>query len=172
MEAREMFATRGEILEYIAERDGPDCYLCEKPFTDHNRATIDHVKPLSKGGTWDIDNLKLAHKKCNIEKGDREFVNGVLEERPRKIGLREKRANKQAILEAFCELCYDGRLLQPEEVCPECDREAVAFPWSTKLEPSRCPHEGIWWCWACSIGIYERTPAIVAVLDGGYLDQE
>lgn len=171
MEAREMFNTRAEIIEYIAVRDGsPDCYLCERPFTESNRVTIDHVKPLSKGGTWDIDNLKLAHKKCNIEKGDREFVDGVLEPKPRRIGYRERKANKAEIVESFCELCYDGRLLLPDEQCPECDREATQFPWTTKLSPKECPHEGVWWCWCCSIGIYERTPAIVQVLDGDSLD--
>jgi hypothetical protein len=169
MEAREL-GSRTEILQFLADRDGPDCYLCEKPFTLTNRETIDHYHPLSKGGTWELTNLRLAHKRCNTEKGDRLFVDGVLEERPKRESYRDRKVNKVNIIERFCELCYDGRLLKPEEICPECDREAVEWPWSTKLEPSRCPHAGIWWCWACTIGVYERTPAIVQVLDGEILD--
>jgi len=170
MEAREMFATRAEIIVFLADRDGADCYLCLKPFTASNKQTIDHVHPLSKGGTWDIENLKLAHKKCNIEKGDRLFIDGVLEPKPKKVGYRERKANKAEIMKQFCELCYDGRLLLPEEECPECERIATAWPWTTKMEPSKCPHEGVWWCWACSIGIYDRIPAIVSVLDGERID--
>lgn len=30
---------------------------------------VDHVKPLSKGGTNDITNLALVHVKCNTNKG-------------------------------------------------------------------------------------------------------
>jgi 5-methylcytosine-specific restriction endonuclease McrA len=32
--------------------------------------TIDHVKPLSRGGTWDDLNLVPSCFKCNHEKGD------------------------------------------------------------------------------------------------------
>lgn len=33
--------------------------------------TIDHFIPLAKGGSNHIRNLRLAHKKCNLEKGNR-----------------------------------------------------------------------------------------------------
>lgn len=45
------------------------CALCGMPLT-FEEATLDHIVPLSKGGTNDISNLQLAHKKCNWEKGD------------------------------------------------------------------------------------------------------
>jgi 5-methylcytosine-specific restriction endonuclease McrA len=32
--------------------------------------SIDHVRPLSKGGTHEWNNVKLAHRKCNWEKRD------------------------------------------------------------------------------------------------------
>jgi 5-methylcytosine-specific restriction endonuclease McrA len=34
------------------------------------RPTIDHVRPVSKGGGSEIDNLQLAHAVCNWRKGD------------------------------------------------------------------------------------------------------
>lgn len=37
-----------------------------------NWATIDHVVPLSRGGTDDLDNLVLACNVCNARKGARE----------------------------------------------------------------------------------------------------
>lgn len=32
--------------------------------------TIDHVTPLSKGGADDTTNYRLAHSRCNAEKGN------------------------------------------------------------------------------------------------------
>jgi 5-methylcytosine-specific restriction endonuclease McrA len=34
-------------------------------------ATVDHVKPVSAGGSNDPRNLRAAHWHCNEEKGDR-----------------------------------------------------------------------------------------------------
>ncbi|MEL7043064.1 MAG: HNH endonuclease [Pseudomonadota bacterium] len=36
-----------------------------------HRATIDHILPVSKGGTDDPGNLQLAHAQCNKVKGNR-----------------------------------------------------------------------------------------------------
>jgi len=36
----------------------------------HQRATIDHVIPRSKGGKETLNNLKLSCLKCNKEKGN------------------------------------------------------------------------------------------------------
>jgi HNH endonuclease len=158
--------SRREIVEILVERDGYACYLCDDPYDETDGPTIEHVIPLARGGTWDMDNLKLAHRLCNQRKGDRMFdEDGVLEARDRKVGYRERHANKQAILEAFCDLCYDGRLLLPTEECDSCGREAKAFPWTLKKQPKECDHSKFW-CWACSIGLYERRPALMNILTG------
>lgn len=32
--------------------------------------TVDHIVPLSRGGSHDISNLRLVHAKCNVIKGN------------------------------------------------------------------------------------------------------
>jgi 5-methylcytosine-specific restriction endonuclease McrA len=34
-------------------------------------ASLDHVVPISKGGTDEPENLKLAHFICNVRKGNK-----------------------------------------------------------------------------------------------------
>lgn len=66
----------------IIERDGDNCYLCgnkvdrDSHYTSNRYPTIEHVVPLSKGGTHTWDNVKLAHRLCNMYKGDKE-VNDI-----------------------------------------------------------------------------------------------
>lgn len=59
----------------LRARDGDDCHLCRgllvfggNPLSDHY-ATIDHLTPRAEGGGNDIDNLKLAHRRCNLRRG-------------------------------------------------------------------------------------------------------
>lgn len=66
-------------LEKLFERDNGICYLCGKPCSwqdvqDGNAGdtypSIDHVKPLAKGGLHTWENIKLAHRRCNWRKRD------------------------------------------------------------------------------------------------------
>lgn len=34
-------------------------------------ATFEHLTPLSKGGTWELENLRLCHVGCNRHLGDK-----------------------------------------------------------------------------------------------------
>jgi 5-methylcytosine-specific restriction endonuclease McrA len=47
---------------------GGVCFYCKKSIAAAN-LTIDHVEPLSKNGGNSIQNLLIAHKSCNQEKG-------------------------------------------------------------------------------------------------------
>lgn len=58
------------------------CALCDEPMpetrwqTPHAtvwkklRPTFDHIRPRSKGGGDELENLQLAHAACNKRKGD------------------------------------------------------------------------------------------------------
>lgn len=160
--------TRAELVEHIALRDGFNCYLCPRPFTAEDRPTIDHYFPLAKGGTWELSNLKLAHRRCNQDKADRVFLDdGTLETKPRRESYRDRQENKRQILDAFCEDCQGGRQLWPGETCDLCGHAAAAFPWTTRMEPKDCSHSGPWWCFMCSIGWVEREPAFVDAFGAG-----
>jgi len=56
---------------------GDDCWRCNKPMrfggppNCGKAATIEHLTPVSKGGTGAIDNLRLCHVGCNRHLGDR-----------------------------------------------------------------------------------------------------
>jgi 5-methylcytosine-specific restriction endonuclease McrA len=59
----------------VFERDGWVCYLCggaidpasKRP--DPLSPSIDHVHPMSLGGTDDLGNVRTAHLVCNVRKG-------------------------------------------------------------------------------------------------------
>lgn len=51
---------------YRAYRRDGVCHLCGQPGAD----TLDHLVPLSKGGTNDPSNLRPAHRACNSRKGN------------------------------------------------------------------------------------------------------
>lgn len=55
-----------------ASRTGqPVCQWCKRPFASIEEATIDHVIPLSKGGSNGDDNLVLACATCNTMRSNK-----------------------------------------------------------------------------------------------------
>ena len=67
--------------EHIFKRDGYNCHICNTAVdltANHIVGQpnwelyphIDHVIPISKGGPDTLDNVKIAHAKCNLLKGD------------------------------------------------------------------------------------------------------
>lgn len=63
--------------EQLRERDGDNCHLCGLYVPPAARkphplaAEVDHILPTSHAGTHDPENLALAHKTCNIAKGNK-----------------------------------------------------------------------------------------------------
>lgn len=45
------------------------CYLCGKPINKASELSLDHVTPLSRGGSDEEFNWKPSHKYCNWKKG-------------------------------------------------------------------------------------------------------
>ena len=68
------------ILEQIYKEQGGVCFLCLgrlPPIDDTTcdkrlRPTLEHVVPVSKGGTNKWENLTVAHSWCNNEKGSKD----------------------------------------------------------------------------------------------------
>jgi 5-methylcytosine-specific restriction endonuclease McrA len=66
------------LLSYLIERDKGRCQIPECQFRSRKVArlgtkgpgkpSIDHVVPLSRGGTHELSNVQLAHYRCNLEK--------------------------------------------------------------------------------------------------------
>jgi hypothetical protein len=60
----------------VWERDKGLCRICGKPIdktlppTDSMALNIDHIIPVSVGGSHCIDNVQLSHRACNINKGN------------------------------------------------------------------------------------------------------
>jgi hypothetical protein len=72
-------------VQSLAKRDGAKCNICTKPVnmsksgSDPLGPTIDHLLPVSKGGTNDSFNLALAHRRCNTSRGNRGHAQLLLE---------------------------------------------------------------------------------------------
>lgn len=54
----------------VMHRDKFRCQLCGAREEDGVRLHVDHIIPISKGGTSDMDNLRTLCDKCNLGKGD------------------------------------------------------------------------------------------------------
>lgn len=67
-------------IDALMKRDNGICQICGEPVDPNdvakgharrNYPTLDHIIPLSKGGTHTWNNIQLAHMKCNSGKCDR-----------------------------------------------------------------------------------------------------
>ena len=74
---------RGITLKRLIKRNGLKCALCggtcdlnDKSYgngSGPNYPSIDHIKPISKGGSHTWDNVQVAHIECNWRKNDQTF---------------------------------------------------------------------------------------------------
>lgn len=68
---------RGYLRTEICERDGWICQICKKPVERNAHhpnplaPSLDHIIPVSKGGSSDPSNLQLTHLVCNLKRGNR-----------------------------------------------------------------------------------------------------
>lgn len=70
-------ATRREtIYKMLAKKNGGTvpCFVCGRHVREKN-ATLEHVIPVSKGGTDDMHNLAISHWQCNQRRGAVESFN-------------------------------------------------------------------------------------------------
>lgn len=69
------------LLARLCVEQGWICFYCGKTATLGTKApegkvapdypTIDHKKPLGRGGTWNVENLVMACYTCNHRKSDK-----------------------------------------------------------------------------------------------------
>lgn len=102
----------GEKLLRMGSRDGWRCHLCGRAVDRRAKGdaapTLDHVRPRSLGGNNSAKNLRLAHRRCNGDRGVQpvgEFRARLREERgeervltDRQKDLRERRLRREEIL--------------------------------------------------------------------------
>jgi len=60
----------GITIDLLFDRDRGICHICEEA-VEITDAQMDHVIPLSRGGSHDPMNVKLAHGRCNARKRDK-----------------------------------------------------------------------------------------------------
>ena len=62
-------------LQYIRQRliaeHGMVCALCGKPIESVSELSVDHITPRAMGGATIYENCQLAHKSCNLRKGNK-----------------------------------------------------------------------------------------------------
>jgi len=46
------------------------CYWCKNPVS-YDKASVEHIIPLSKGGLNNRNNYALAHQECNLKRGNK-----------------------------------------------------------------------------------------------------
>lgn len=69
------YARRRELIAMVRERDGSLCHLCGL-YVSEDDESADHIVPVSQGGSSSVDNLALAHRRCNYARGNRPTSGG------------------------------------------------------------------------------------------------
>jgi 5-methylcytosine-specific restriction endonuclease McrA len=64
-------------IQMLLDMDGDTCYLCMGKMI--GRPSIDHIVPLSRGGTDTINNVALTHWECNNRKKAKTLGDSYLE---------------------------------------------------------------------------------------------
>ena len=64
-----MGLSRAAQMMFVACRDGFFCHICGQGSVVEDPWEVEHVKPLIRGGSDDLENLRLAHRSCNRRKG-------------------------------------------------------------------------------------------------------
>ena len=135
-------------LKKLYERDSSICHICGKPcdwndfekkdgyfIAKDNYPSIDHVFPLSLGGKHEWENVRLAHMKCNYEKGNTtlEFTNEMSREYARRLAIERSNNKKKTI-----QYSLDGNLIRVWESTAQIRRE---LGFSDKHIQNVCRHD-------------------------------
>ena len=75
---RRAIYAKGDKIDHLAVFEACNwvCFLCKQTIDRRLRhphlmaATLEHIVPLSRGGTHTWDNVTASHAKCNFARGD------------------------------------------------------------------------------------------------------
>jgi len=56
------------VKNIVELEKGTICGICNKPIKFGDKYEIDHIYPVSRGGSNSLGNLQVVHKKCNRKK--------------------------------------------------------------------------------------------------------
>ncbi|MFI9123833.1 HNH endonuclease [Streptomyces bikiniensis] len=71
--------SRADVLKRWEELEWWSCVYCDRPFGAKVVAEIDHVRPASRGGSDEWENLVPACRDCNCAKSDRDVTDWLAE---------------------------------------------------------------------------------------------
>jgi len=58
------------LRRILMEKASGKCAICGQPIMDMSEASIDHIYPKSLGGSDKMENLQIAHRRCNRAKAN------------------------------------------------------------------------------------------------------
>ena len=132
----------------IWRRFNKECYHCGKTLraSTAKHMHIDHLIPISKGGSNDDDNLVASCPKCNLRKGDRDSVPNTPMPRKKKKHRVTKDALKRCPSCGFaygwdgvnCKHCKKKKRRATEDTRKQCPRCGFAYGWDGTI----CKHCG------------------------------
>ena len=73
---RSAHALRRMVWALLRQRDGDGCQICNLPIAP-GEESIDHILPLSLGGSHGSENLRLLHRPCNVRRPKGRFKTKV-----------------------------------------------------------------------------------------------
>lgn len=71
---REVCSQQRRELIRGARQHSRVCSLCQQELGPHDVLHIDHIHPVSKGGTNQLSNLQVVHKWCNLKKSNKSMI--------------------------------------------------------------------------------------------------
>ena len=77
------YRQQGHKRDLIIRQHGTACHICGEECLYPNKykedplyLTVDHLKPISKGGSDHLENLRPAHAICNSSRGNEDIEYG------------------------------------------------------------------------------------------------
>jgi 5-methylcytosine-specific restriction endonuclease McrA len=67
---------RRALAQALIRMQGAVCPWCTQRFEagEQEAVDVDHITPLSAGGSWELDNLQALHPPCHVRKSTEENV--------------------------------------------------------------------------------------------------